>query len=325
MIRKLALLAVIGALLAPLPFLLPPAQEAVAVRALLFAMMAVAWNLMSGFGGLFSFGHAAYFGLGAYTTALLTARLGLSPWIGLLAGTVVAALFGIATGYLAVRYRLKGAYFALATFAFAEMLRLVALNSSFVGGAVGLTLPVTGEQGWLTLRFDVGDPSYFWLALLLTLASTATVIVLLNGKAGLSLLAVREDETAAAAAGVDVLRHKLMAIGVSAALTSLAGSYYAVYYLFVSPDLAFGSSVSIQAILPAVIGGVGTIWGPLIGAAVLAPLSDAAATLVRTPPEFLAFLQGRSGLDVVLYALLLITVVLILPKGLYGALAWRRR
>ncbi|MFE3454185.1 branched-chain amino acid ABC transporter permease [Nonomuraea sp. NPDC059194] len=325
MIRKLALLAAIGVVLAPLPLLLPPAQEAVAVRALLFAMMAVAWNLMSGFGGLFSFGHAAYFGLGAYTTALLTVRLGVSPWIGLLAGTVMAALFGMVTGYLAVRYRLKGAYFALATFAFAEMLRLAALNSTLVGGAVGLTLPVTGEQGWLTLRFDVGDPAYFWLALLLTLASMATVIVLLNGKAGLNLLAVREDETAAAAAGVDVIRHKLMAIGVSAALTSLAGGFYAVYYLFVGPDLAFGPSMSIQAILPAVIGGVGTIWGPLIGAAVLAPLSDVAATLVRTPPEFLAFLQGRSGLDVVLYALLLITVVLALPRGLYGTLAGRRR
>ncbi|GAA4526293.1 MULTISPECIES: branched-chain amino acid ABC transporter permease [Nonomuraea] len=325
MIRRLVVLAAIGVALAPLPLLLPPAQEAVAVRALMFAMMAVAWNLMSGFGGLFSFGHAAYFGLGAYTTALLTVELGLSPWLGLLAGMAVAALFGVVTGYLAVRYRLKGAYFALATFAFAEMLRLAALNSELVGGAVGLTLPVTGEQGWWTLRFDVGDPAYFWVALLLTLACVATVIVLLGSRAGLNLVAVREDETAAAAAGVAVVRHKILAIGVSAALTSVAGGFYAVYYLFVSPDLAFGPSVSIQAILPAVIGGVGTVWGPLIGAAVLAPLSDVAATVVRTPPEFLSFLQGRSGLDVIMYAVLLIVVVLAMPRGLYGGFARRSR
>ena len=325
--RHLAVLAVLTVVLAPLPLLLPAAQQAVAVRVLLFALMAVGWNVMSGFGGMFSFGHAAYFGLGAYVSVWLLVEKGVSPWIGMLAGMVAAALFAALVGFLALRYRLKGAYFALATFAFAEVLRLLAINSDLVNRAVGYNVPLRPESSLAFMQFEPGSPMYFWIALVLTVAAIAASIAFLRSRTGRFALAVRDDEEAAAAVGIPVMRTKLATIALSAAITSVAGTFYVQYYFFVDPDVAFGPSVSIQAILPAVIGGVATIWGPAIGALVLGPLNDVTATLLRNPPAALDFLQGRAGLDVIVYALLLIVIVLVLPQGVYGALRgrWQRR
>lgn len=323
--RHLIVLAVLTVVLIPLPLLLPPATQAVAVRVLIFAIMAVGWNIMSGFGGMFSFGHAAYFGLGAYTSVWLLVNHGVSPWIGMLAGMVVAALFGALVGFLALRYRLKGAYFALSTFAFAEMLRLLAINSDFVNRAVGYNVPLRREFSLAFMQFAPGSPAYFWIALGLTVIAIAVSILFLRSKLGRFTVAVRDDEEAAAAVGVPVMRTKILTIALSAAITSVAGAFYTQYYFFIDPDVAFGPSVSIQAILPAVIGGVGTIWGPAIGALVLGPLNDITATLLRNPPPALEFLQGRAGLDVIMYALLLILIVLLLPQGVYGAIRDRLR
>ncbi len=318
--RHLLILVGLAVVMIPLPLLLPGAQQSVAVRVLIFALMAVGWNIMSGFGGMFSFGHAAYFGLGAYTSAYLLVNHGVSPWIGMLAGAVVAALFAVLVGFLALRYRLKGAYFALSTFAFAEMLRLVAINSDLVNRAVGYTVPLRDESSWWYMQFDPGAPQYFYLALGLTVVAIAGSVLFLRSRAGRFSVAVRDNEDAAAALGVPVMRTKLTTIALSAAITSVAGTFYVQYYFFVDPDVAFGASVSIQAILPAVIGGVATIWGPVIGALVLGPLNDITATLLRNPPAALDFLQGRAGLDVMIYAVLLILIVLLLPQGVYGAI-----
>lgn len=316
-------LAVGAAVLAALPPLLPPAQEAVAVRTLIFALMAVAWNVMSGFGGMFSFGHAAFFGLGAYADAYLLTRYGLSPWLGMAVGALLAAGFGALTGFLCFRYRLTGAPYALATFAFAETLHLLALQFTPTKAAAGMNIPLVRGSSWAMLQFPAGSPDYFWTALGLTAIAVAATIALLHSRTGRYVIAIREDETAASALGVPVLRHKLTAIAVSAAITAVAGAFYTQYYLFVDPDLAFGSAVSIQAILPPVIGGIGTLWGPLVGAAILGPLSDVTATLLRNPPGALAFLQNRSGLDVIVYAVLLIVIVIALPNGVHGALRAR--
>lgn len=325
--RHLAVVAVLAVLLAPLPFVLPGAQEAVVVRVLIFALLAIGWNIMSGFGGMFSFGHAAYFGLGAYTTAWLLVERDVSPWIGMVAGMAVAAAFAVIVGFLALRYKLRGAYFALATFAFAEMLRLWATNSDFVNRAEGYHVPLLPENSWWYMQFEPGSPNYFWIALALTVTALVVSILFLRSRAGQFTLAARDDEEAAASVGIPVMRYKLMTMALAGAISSVAGAFYVQYYLFVDPDLAFGSSQSIQAILPAVIGGVATIWGPVIGAAVLGPLSDVTATVLRNPPPFLDFLQGRGGLDVILYGLLLIVIILLLPKGIYGALRdrWSRR
>lgn len=323
--RHTAALVVLAVVLVPLPLLLPVAQQSVAVRILIFAIMAIGWNVMSGFGGMFSFGHAAYFGLGAYTCVYLQVKLGISPWLGMVAGAFVAATFGLLIGFLALRYRLKGAYFALATFAFAEMLRLIISNAAPLNAAVGYNVPLQGEDSWAQMQFAPGSPNYFWLALALTVAAVAISIAFLRSRTGQFALAVRDDEDAAAAVGVPVMRTKLTTIALSGAITSVAGAFYVEYYLFIDPELAFGSSVSIQAIVPAVIGGVATLWGPVIGAIVLGPLSDITATVLRNPPELLSALQGRAGLDVIVYAALLIAIVVLLPQGIYGAIRERVR
>jgi branched-chain amino acid transport system permease protein len=318
--RHLVAVAVLALVLVPLPLVLPAAQQSVAVRVLIFAILSIGWNVMSGFGGMFSFGHAAYFGLGAYVSVWLLVERGISPWIGMLVGMVVAAAFAVLIGFLALRYRLKGAYFALATFAFAEMLRLIAINSDLVNRAVGYNVPLRPEPSWAYMQFPPGSANYFWIALALTVAALVVTILFLRSRQGRFIVAVRDDEDAAAALGIPVMRTKLITVALSGAISSVAGTFYVQYYFFIDPDVAFGSSVSIQAILPAVIGGVATIWGPVIGAAVLGPLNDVTATLLRNPPPALDFLQGRAGLDVVLYALLLILIVLLLPQGVYGAI-----
>jgi branched-chain amino acid transport system permease protein len=325
--RHLVAVAVLAVVLAFVPFVLAPAQQSVAVRVLIFAILALGWNVMSGFGGMFSFGHAAYFGIGAYASAWLLVNHGVSPWIGMLVGMVLAAAFAVLIGFLALRYRLKGAYFALSTFAFAEMLRLLALNSDFVNRAVGYNVPLRSEPSWAFMQFPPGSSNYFWIALGLTVIALVVTILFLRSKVGRFTVAVRDDEDAAAALGIPVMRTKLMTMALSGAIASVAGTFYVQYYFFVDPDAAFGPSVSIQAILPAVIGGVGTIWGPVIGAAILGPLNDVTATLLRNPPPGFEFLQGRAGLDVIVYAVLLILIVLLLPQGVYGALRdrWQRR
>jgi branched-chain amino acid transport system permease protein len=321
--RHLLAVAVLAVLMVPVPLLLAQAQQAVAVRVLIFALMSIGWNVMSGFGGLFSFGHAAYFGLGAYTTAWLLVEKGQSPWIGMAAGVVVAAAFAVVSGFLLLRYRLKGAYFALATFAFAEMFRLLTTNSDVVNRAEGYHIPLQVEESWWWLQFAPSSPKYFWVGLALTVVALVVSILFLRSRTGQFALATRDDQEAAAALGIPVMRYQLTTMAISAGITAVAGAFYVQYYLFIDPDLAFGSAVSIQAILPAVIGGVGTIWGPVVGAAILGPLSDVTATVLRNPPAFLSFLEGRGGLDVVIYGLLLIIIILVLPQGIYSAVRQR--
>ncbi|HET7400097.1 MAG TPA: branched-chain amino acid ABC transporter permease [Intrasporangium sp.] len=321
--RHLVAIGVLAVVMAPVPLVLPPSQQAIAVRVLILALMSIGWNIMSGFGGMFSFGHASYFGLGAYTTAWLLVQHHVSPWIGMASGILVASLFAVVSGFLALRYRLKGAYFALATFAFAEMFRLLATNSDLVNRAAGYHVPLQVDESWWLLQFAPASPNYFWIALAFVVLALVISVAFLRSRTGQFTLAVRDDQDAAAALGIAVTRHKLTTMALSAGITSVAGGFYVQYYLFIDPDLAFGSAVSIQAILPAVIGGVGTIWGPLVGAVILGPLSDVTATLLRNPPEFLAFLAGRGGLDVMIYGLLLIVIILVLPQGIYSAIRER--
>jgi branched-chain amino acid transport system permease protein len=324
--RQLAVLAVLLLVAIPLPLVLPPAQGAVAVRIMIFALMAIGWNVMSGFGGMFSFGHAAFFGLGAYTSAYLLVEHNVSPWIGMLAGMAVAAAVAVVIGFFAFRYRLRGAYFALATFAFAEMLRLVVTTTEFTNKAVGFTVPLIQGSSFWKIQFAADSPAYFWIALGLAGVAALVSILFLHSRTGRYVTAIRDDELAAASLGTPVMRYRLVTVALSAAITAVAGAFYTQYYLFVNPDLAFGSSVSIQAIATVVIGGIGTIWGPIVGAIILGALSDVTATLLRTPPDSLGFLQGRSGLDVAVYAVLLILIVRLLPKGIVGTIAerWRR-
>jgi branched-chain amino acid transport system permease protein len=320
--RNLVGLAVLCLVLLPAPLFLDRFQAGIAVQVLLFALLGVAWNLMSGFAGEFSFGHAAFFGLGAYAAAFLTTSSGISPWLGMLAGAVAAAVLGIAIGYLSFRYRLKGVYFALATFAVAEMLRLLVSGLDALSGSRGITIPlVGGGSSWAMIQFATGAREYFYVALALFALTQLAVILLIRSRWGLLILATREDAEGAAAAGVDTLRYRLLAISASAALTAIGGAYYAVYYFFVNPDTAFGSAVSISILLPAVVGGTGSLWGPVLGSVIVTLLGQAAVGATRAPPEAVAFLRGVAGLDRIIYGVALVVMIMFLPRGLVPALA----
>ncbi len=304
----------------PLPLLLDQGQEAVAIRVLIFAMLGMSWNIMSGFGGMFSFGHAAYFGIGGYSSSILLVNFGISPWIGMVVGMGVAALYGVIVGWLCFRYKLRGTYFALATFAFAEMLRIIVQSADIVNSSVGYNVPLIQGSSWWMMQFPAGSPNYFWLGLGLMAACLVVTIVFVRSKAGRFTVAIREDETAASSLGVPVLRYKLTAIALSGSIGAVSGVFYTQFYLFIDPELGFGAYRSIEAILIPVVGGIGTIWGPIVGSVLLAPLNDITAAILRNPPPFLDFLEGRTGLDVMLYAILIIIVILFLPKGVFGTI-----
>lgn len=321
--RQVITLAVGFVVVAALPLVLGEQAQTVAVRTLIFGIMAVAWNIMSGFGGMFSFGHAAFFGIGAYTGAYLLVDHGISPWISMVVAAVLSASVGTLLAYLCLRYRLAGSYFALATFAFAQMFLLLVQNLDVFNKTEGFNVPILRRDSWWMLQFEKGSANYIWIPLVILALAVLGTIFYVRSRAGQFVQAVRDDATAAASLGIDTMKYRLIAVAASCALTAVAGVYYVQYYFFVGPEQAFGSAVSVEAIVPAVIGGIGTIWGPVIGAAVIGPLSEVINELLRNPPEFLGFLDGAIGLDVAVYSVILILIVIFLPKGIFGTVRER--
>ena len=299
----------LGLLLVAPPFL-PAYFLEILISVMLFGYLGAAWNILGGYAGQFSFGHAAYFGIGAYTSTLLFLKLGVTPWLGMLAGGVLAALFGLFAGYLSFRYGLRGPYFSLVTLAFAEMLRVVAVNTKAVGSSIGLVIP-NREPAPVNFVFADKLP-YYYVILAMALGAVWITRRVARSKLGYSLLAIRENEDAAEASGVDALGMKLRAMAISSFLTALGGTFYAQYFAYIDPTITFGPSVSIQGLLQAIVGGAGTVLGPVIGAFVLTPVSELSRAAIR----------GRAGVDVMLYGLVLILVISFLPQGIMG---WVRR
>ena len=300
------------ALLAAVPPFLPKYALEVLISILFFAYLGACWNILGGYGGQFSFGHAAFFGIGAYTSTLLFLHLGLTPWLGMLAGGALAAAFGLFAGYLSFRYGLRGPYFSLVTLAFAEMLRVVAVNWKAVGSSLGLVVP---SRGSAPLQFLFADKlPYYYVILALVLGALLTCRLIERSRMGYALAAIRENEDAAEASGVNALATKLAAMAVSSFLTALGGTFYAQYFAYIDPSLTFGPAISIGGLLPAIVGGAGTVAGPLLGSFVLTPISE----ITR------AVLRGRAGADIMLYGLILILVISFLPHGLMGWLRSRR-
>lgn len=318
-------LAAVVVVFAVLSVTLQGADLQVAVRILLFALLGAAWNIMGGFSGLFSFGHAAYFGLGAYASAYLLVEHGVSPWIGLAIGCAVAAAYGVITTWLVVRYQLRGAYFALATFAFAEMLHLVSLNVGAIKGTEGLKVPILTGESWWMMQFSLNSPKYLYLMLILFAAGMLVVIYIAHSPLGLRLRAMRDDPDSAAASGISVTKYSLVSAAISAVLTAAAGAFYVQFLFFIDPPLAFGPEVSVQILLPAIVGGVATVWGPLVGSAVVVILGDSLSTLINDPPASLSWFAGRSGLDLVIYGAILVLIIMYAPRGLYGTVMHRWR
>jgi len=308
--RLLGALAVVG--LVGLPPLLPKYALEVLITILFFGYLGACWNILGGYGGQFSFGHAAFFGIGAYTSTLLLLHWGLSPWLGMVAGGGLACAFGLLAGYLSFRYGLRGPYFSLVTLAFAEMLRVVAVNWKAVGSSLGLVVPSRGSAPGMFVFAE--KLPYYYVILTMALGAAWVTRAIERSRMGYALAAVRENEDAAEAAGVDALSTKLAAMAVSSFLTALGGTFYAQYFAYIDPSLTFGPAISIGGLLPAIVGGAGTVAGPLLGSFVLTPISE----LTR------AVLRGRGGADIMLYGLVLILVISFLPNGLVGWLRSRR-
>ena len=280
----------------------------IGIRVLLFAFIGVAWNLMGGYAKQLSLGHAAFFGLGAYTSTILLIRFEISPWVGMLAGGVVAMLASLPIGALC--FRLRGPYFAIATIATAQVLMLLFLKfRDFAWGAEGTTIPNLGDAP-LMMQFD-GKFPYYYIALALLTIGLLITCAIERSWIGYYLVAVGEDEDAAEAVGVDALRMKRYIYLISAFLTALAGTFYVQYIYFIDPNVAFSFNVSVEAALVSIVGGIGTLWGPVLGTVLLEPTS--------------ALLQswlggGRGGVQLTVYSLILIAVILYRPAGLIGVL-----
>ncbi|WP_291691207.1 branched-chain amino acid ABC transporter permease [Bradyrhizobium sp.] len=302
--RGLLPVAAAVAVLAVIPFLgISGSLLNLMIFMMIIALAAQGWNVLGGYGGLSSFGHAAFFGVGAYAMAILQARYGLNAWLALVIGIALGALFGAFIGFLSFRSGLKGSYFALVTLAFAEVARILANSANFTGGAAGTILNL--QSGVAFLQF--ADRRVF---LLVVLAFVAIGLLatwwLEHSRFGAYLVALRENDQAAQALGVDVFTVKLKAIALSAALTAASGCLYAQDYLFVDANIAFGSWISIEALFAAIVGGAGTVLGPLIGAIVLLGLGELTKGLSG----------GIPGLDLLVFGVILVLCVAFSPNGL---------
>jgi len=313
-LRRLGLPLLLGAaLLVPAVVTLPFPRH-VLIMIFLYGALAVAWNILAGYCGQISLGHAVFFGIGAYTSTLLVARAGLTPWAGMAAGAALAVGVSQLIGFPV--FRLRGHYFAIATIAVGEIVQTLVINWDWAGGARGVFVPIKRPDSLLNFQFHQSKAVYYYIALGLLLLSLAEARRLERSRHGYYFRAIRDDQEAAASLGIHVAREKRRAIAVSAALTALGGTFYAQYLLFIDPESVFPLSLSILICLVAVLGGVGTLWGPVLGAAVLVPLS-----------EYTRVWLGGSGkaLDLLIYGGLIMLIATVQPAGLMGLVRRRAR
>jgi branched-chain amino acid transport system permease protein len=282
---------------------------AATVRALIFISLGQAWNVVAGIGGLLSLGHGVFLGIGCYTTGILFNKYGIPPWLGMWAGAALSMVFALVMG--AMTLRMRGVFFALATVAIS--LAMVQISRHFVdltGGADGLALKFIGNSFW-AMQSRTPEP-FLYGALTLVIIFYGATRWILSSRFGLEMMAVRDDEVAAAAAGVAVFRTKMLGFLVSAMMTAIAGTLYMQFYMAIDPEAAFGLSQAIQLQLPALLGGLGTAWGPIIGGAIMIFLSEVT--------NWGSTKIGVEGADILVYGLMLLIVVLRAPKGIVGLL-----
>ena len=277
------------------------------ITTFLIALVGQGWNLLGGYGGQYSFGHAAFFGTAAYTTAILQVQYGINAWLGLFAGIFAGSLVGAVIGVLCFRSGLRGSYFSLVTLAFAEVLRIVSSVTPITGAGVGTLIKLNLRPE--AFQFQSRVP-FYWIVLTLVALSLVTVRAAENSRFGAYLVAIRENEDAASALGINTFAVKLAAITLSAAITAAAGCFYAQYFLFIDAAIAYGPWISIDALLAPIVGGAGTLFASLLGALVIKTLGEATKLLTSDAP----------GLDLAIYGLVLIAVVGSAPRGIAGLL-----
>ncbi len=281
------------------------------VMALFYAFIGQSWNISGGFAGQLSFGHVAFFGVGAYASTIVQLRLGWSPWLGLPAAALAGALVGGVIGVLSFRAGLKGSYFALITLAFAEVLRIVTNSVSFTGGGLGMLIPMKASAA----NFQFAERSgFYFLILLMAGLSVALAEWLRRSRFGAQLAAIRENEDSAKALGIHVFREKVKVMLLSGAIGGMGGCFFAQYFLYIDPLVVFGVDKSVEMLLVSMIGGAGTVYGPLVGALLLASISDITRVLTQI-----------QGLSLVLYGGLLVVIIAYLPNGLIDLFKRRRK
>ena len=278
------------------------------MMALYAALLAQAWNILGGFGGQFSFGHALFFGTGAYIQAIAQLQFGLNPWLALALAVTGSAAIGLGVGGLTFRYGLKGSYFALVTLAFAEVFRILALSVPFTGAGVGLMIPLS--ESFANMQF-ASRKGYLYLILGFVAAALLVTWWLKHSRFGAYLQAVRDNEDAARAIGVNPFNVKLGAIGLSGALMGAGGAFYVQVFQYIDPGIAFGPGTSVEALVAAIVGGIGTLWGPVLGAVVLHVLADITRNMFGQLP----------GINMVIYGVVLVLIVMFLPRGIGGIAA----
>lgn len=304
--RALTLSLLVGLALVPLlrpdPYLLH-----VLVAMTLYAAVGQAWNLLGGYAGQLSIGHIMYFGIGAYAGGYLWTALGISPWLAILIGGALAAFLGLLVSFVSLRYGLRLDYYALFTLALSQILRTITINADAFGGAMGIYIP-GGSHNPLMMQFTTKLPYYF-TSLGLLAVITFVLYAIQQTKMGAYLAAIRENEDAAEASGVNTALYKAVCTSLSGALTAAAGVVFAIYTTFIDPDLVFGIGPNFEFLLVAIVGGRGTLFGPILGAVLLRSLSETSRVVLGAAP---------AGFHLMIYGAALVIVVLFVPQGLAG-------
>lgn len=268
------------------------------------AFLGQSWNILGGYAGQFSFGGVVFFGTGAYASTILMDTYGIDPIIGIFFAIVAGAAMGALIGFVTFRYGLKGSYFALITLAFAEFFRIIANSVDFTGGGVGIFIDY--KPSLSRLQFD--DPAgYYYFALVLTVISLLIVFWIERSRFGAGLIAIRENEDAAEALGVNAFRSKMYAICITGAMGGAGGTFYAQKFLYLDPPIAYSISTSVEMLLVTIVGGLGTMFGPLVGSFVLHIVNEVARHYLEAP-----------GLSLIVYGVLLVAIIGFLPNGLIG-------
>jgi branched-chain amino acid transport system permease protein len=303
--RLYLLLAAVFVILMLLPLFLDNYALGIFVMIFFWAYVGQSWNVLTGYTGHISLGHALYIGIGAYATTFLAQTFGLTPWIGMFLGGFIAVAIALFLGFLGFRFGLRGVYFVIMTIAFAELARLAVSHIEALGSFTGIFLDF--NPSFYNFQFR-GNIPYYYIALGFMVASLIVVRMIEVSKVGRFIVAIREDEEAAQALGVNTFKYNMFAISISAFMTSLAGAFYANYIFYLHPNSLFGMSMSIELILRPIVGGLGTLFGPIIGSVFLTPLSEISRAYFAK--------GGLEGLHLILYGALTILVVLFMPKGI---------
>ncbi len=303
--RLYMLLAAVFVILMVLPLFLDNYALGIFVMIFFWAYVGQSWNVLTGYTGHISLGHALYIGIGAYATTFFAQTFGLTPWVGMFLGGFIAVAIALFLGFLGFRFGLRGVYFVITTIAFAELARLAVSHIEALGSFTGIFLDFNPSLYNFQFR---GNRPYYYIALGFVVVSLIAVRILEVSKIGRFIVAIREDEEAAQALGVNTFKYNMIAIAISAFMTSLAGAFYANYIFYLHPNTLFGMSMSIELILRPIIGGLGTLFGPVIGSIILTPLSEISRAYFAK--------GGLEGLHLILYGILAILVVLFMPKGI---------